>query len=402
MIEAYLRSDGRKGIRNVVAVAYLVECAHHVARRIVDKADDPDVHLIGFPGCFPNAYAGKIMRAIATHPNVGGMVLVSLGCESFDREGLREAVEASGRPVELLVIQEEGGTAATIERGLAAVERVRAEAAHTPRTPMRLNELIIGTICGGSDGTSGVTANPAVGRAFDRLVAEGATCIFEETGELIGCEAIMAERAVTPELGRELEACVEKAERYYSIMGFGSFAPGNAEGGLTTLEEKSMGAYCKSGSSPISGIVKPGDVPPTGGLYLLDVVPDGEPRFGFPNISDNAEIVELIACGAHMTLFTTGRGSVVGSAISPVIKICANPETARRLAADMDIDAGRILEGKATLADLGEEIHAKVLAVAEGERTVSEELGHQEFILTYKAFDPLGPSCLPLGAGGRA
>ena len=402
MIEAYLRSDGRKGIRNVVAVAYLVECAHHVARRIVDKADDPDVHLIGFPGCFPNAYAGKIMRAIATHPNVGGMVLVSLGCESFDREGLREAVEASGRPVELLVIQEEGGTASTIERGLAAVERVRAEAAQTPRTPMRLDELVVGTICGGSDGTSGVTANPAVGRAFDRLVAEGATCIFEETGELIGCEAIMAERAVTPELGRELEACVEKAERYYSIMGFGSFAPGNAEGGLTTLEEKSMGAYCKSGSSPISGIVKPGDVPPTGGLYLLDVVPDGEPRFGFPNISDNAEIVELIACGAHMTLFTTGRGSVVGSAISPVIKICANPETARRLAADMDIDAGRILEGKATLADLGEEIHAKVLAVAEGERTVSEELGHQEFILTYKAFDPLGPSCLPLGAGGPA
>ena len=402
MIEAYLRSDGRKGIRNVVAVAYLVECAHHVARRIVDKADDPDVHLIGFPGCFPNAYAGKIMRAIATHPNVGGMVLVSLGCESFDREGLREAVEASGRPVELLVIQEEGGTASTIERGLAAVGRVRAEAAQTPRTPMRLDELVVGTICGGSDGTSGVTANPAVGRAFDRLVAEGATCIFEETGELIGCEAIMAERAVTPELGRELEACVEKAERYYSIMGFGSFAPGNAEGGLTTLEEKSMGAYCKSGSSPISGIVKPGDVPPTGGLYLLDVVPDGEPRFGFPNISDNAEIVELIACGAHMTLFTTGRGSVVGSAISPVIKICANPETARRLAADMDIDAGRILEGKATLADLGEEIHAKVLAVAEGERTVSEELGHQEFILTYKAFDPLGPSCLPLGAGGRA
>ena len=402
MIEAYLRSDGRKGIRNVVAVAYLVECAHHVARRIVDKADDPDVHLIGFPGCYPNAYAGKIMRAIATHPNVGGMVLVSLGCESFDREGLREAVEASGRPVELLVIQEEGGTASTIERGLAAVERVRAEAAQTPRTPMRLDELVIGTICGGSDGTSGVTANPAVGRAFDRLVAEGATCIFEETGELIGCEAIMAERAVTPELGRELEACVEKAERYYSIMGFGSFAPGNAEGGLTTLEEKSMGAYCKSGSSPISGIVKPGDVPPTGGLYLLDVVPDGEPRFGFPNISDNAEIVELIACGAHMTLFTTGRGSVVGSAISPVIKICANPETARRLAADMDIDAGRILEGKATLADLGEEIHAKVLAVAEGERTVSEELGHQEFILTYKAFDPLGPSCLPLAAGARA
>jgi altronate dehydratase large subunit len=398
MIEGYLRSDGRKGIRNVVAVAYLVECAHHVARRIVDKADDPDVHLIGFPGCYPNAYAAKVMKAIAIHPNVGGMVLVSLGCESFDRNGLREAVEASGRPVELLVIQQEGGTAATIERGLAAVERIRAVAAQTPRAPMRIDELIVGTICGGSDGTSGISANPAAGRAFDRLVAEGATCIFEETGELIGCETIMAERAITPELGRELEACVEKAERYYTIMGFGSFAAGNAEGGLTTLEEKSMGAYSKSGASPISGIVKPGDVPPAGGLYLLDVVPDGEPRFGFPNISDNAEIVELIACGAHLTLFTTGRGSVVGSAISPVIKICGNPETARRLAADMDVNAGRILEGDATLDQVGDEIYDRVLATAAGERTVSEELGHREFILTYKAFEPIGPACLP----GRA
>jgi altronate hydrolase len=402
MIEGYLRADGRKGIRNVVAVAYLVECAHHVARKVVETADDPDVHLIGFPGCFPNAYAAKVMRAIATHPNVGGMVLVSLGCESFDREGLRQAVEASGRPAELLIIQDEGGTAATIERGLAAVERVRAAAAETRRAPMRMDELVIGTICGGSDGTSGITANPAVGRAFDRLVGEGATCIFEETGELIGCEAIMAERAITPELGRELQACVEKAERYYTTMGFGSFAPGNADGGLTTLEEKSMGAYSKSGSSPISGIVKPGDVPPSGGLYLLDVVPDGEPRFGFPNISDNAEIVELIACGAHLTLFTTGRGSVVGSAISPVVKICANPETARRLAADMDVNAGRILEGAATLDEVGEEIYAMVLAIASGDRTVSEDLGHQEFILTYKAFEPIGPSCLPLAAGRSA
>jgi len=396
--EAFQRADGRKGIRNVVAVAYLVECAHHVARRIVDKADDPDVQLIGFPGCFPNAYAAKVMNAIATHPNVGGMVIVSLGCESFNREALRKAVAASGRPVELLVIQEEGGTAATIDKGLAAVERVRAEAAKAPRTEMRIDELVVGTICGGSDGTSGITANPAVGRAFDRLVADGATCIFEETGELVGCEGIMADRAVTPELAQEIRASVEKAERYYTVMGFGSFAPGNAEGGLTTQEEKSMGAYSKSGSSPISGILKPGDIAPAGGLYLLDVVPDGEPRFGFPNISDNAEIVELIACGSHVILFTTGRGSVVGSAISPVIKICANPETALRLAADMDINAGRILDGEATLDQVGDEICDQVLAVAAGKRTVSEALGHQEFILTYKAFDPIGPSCLPLSA----
>ena len=396
--EAFVRQDGRKGIRNVIAVAYLVECAHHVARRIVDKADDPDVQLIGFPGCFPNAYAAKVMTAIATHPNVGGMVIVSLGCESFNREALRKAVVASGRPVELLVIQEEGGTAATIDKGLAAVARVRAEAARAPRTMMQVDELVVGTICGGSDGTSGISANPAVGRAFDRLVADGAICIFEETGELVGCEGIMADRAVTPELAQEIRASIEKAERYYTVMGFGSFAPGNAEGGLTTQEEKSMGAYSKSGSSAISGILKPGDLAPAGGLYLLDVVPDGEPRFGFPNISDNAEIVELIACGSHLILFTTGRGSVVGSAISPVIKICANPETARRMAADMDINAGRILEGETSLAQVGDEIYGEVLAVAAGKRTASEALGHQEFILTYKAFDPIGPSCLPLSA----
>ena len=402
MIDGWLRADGRKGIRNVVAVAYLVECAHHVARRIVDKVDDPDVHLIGFPGCYPNAYATRVMEAVATHPNVGGVVLVSLGCESFDRERLTEIVRASGRPVELLVIQQAGGTAATIAAGMAAVARVRAAAGEAARATLAVEELVVATICGGSDGTSGITANPAVGRAFDRLVEAGATCIFEETGELVGCETIMATRAITPELGREIENCVHKAERYYTTMGYGSFAPGNAEGGLTTQEEKSMGAYSKSGSSPISGIVKPGDVPPTGGLYLLDVVPDGEPRFGFPNISDNAEIVELIACGAHLTLFTTGRGSVVGSAVSPVIKICANPETARRLADDMDVNAGRILEGAATLDDVGHEIFERVLAVAAGERSVSETLGHREFILTYKAFDPIGPACLPRRLGVAA
>uniref|UniRef100_UPI0035CB4A8C UxaA family hydrolase n=1 Tax=uncultured Sphingomonas sp. TaxID=158754 RepID=UPI0035CB4A8C len=395
MISAWARADGRKGIRNVVAVAYLVECAHHVARRIVDKTDDADVHLIGFPGCYPNSYADKVMKAIATHPNVGGLVIVSLGCESFNREGLAAVVAASGRPVETLVIQQNGGTAATIAAGLEAVARVQAIADAGPRVAMAVSELVVGTICGGSDGTSGITANPAVGRVFDRLVGEGATCIFEETGELVGCEGIMADRALTPELGAELIASVRKAEHYYTVLGFGSFAPGNAEGGLTTQEEKSMGAYSKSGSSIISGIVKPGDVPPSPGLYMLDVVPDGEPRFGFPNISDNAEIVELIACGAHLNLFTTGRGSVVGSAISPVIKICANPETARKLAGDMDVNAGRILEGEATIEQVGTEIYDQVVAVAQGARSVSEELGHREFILTYKSFDPVGPACLP-------
>jgi len=396
-MQGFVRSDGRKGIRNVVAVAYLVECAHHVAGQIAGPFRDRGVHLIGFPGCFPSAYAARILRQLGTHPNVGAVLLVSLGCESFDRRGLAEAIAASGRPVETVVIQEIGGTRKAVQAGRAWVMEALGKLAATPRGPMDPSELVVGTICGGSDATSGLTANPAAGRAFDLLVERGATCIFEETGELIGCEQFMARRAATPPLGRQIVASVEKAARYYATLGHSSFAPGNAEGGLTTIEEKSLGAYAKSGKSVISGLIKPGDVPPRGGLYLLDVVPDGDVRFGFPNVSDNAEIVELMACGCHLTLFTTGRGSVVGSAIGPVIKICANPDTYRRMGEDMDVNAGRILEGRATLDEVGREIFDRVLAVAGGTPSLSEDLGHQEFILTYKSFEPIGPECLPAG-----
>ena len=391
----YLRQDGRKGIRNVVLVVYLVECAHHVARKIVSSIDSEDVQLVGFPGCFPNEYSLRVMKQVCTHPNVGGVVLISLGCEGFDREALATAIEASNRPVQTLVIQETGGTVSSINVGVTHVKLFRKQLCAVETVEMKASDLVVGTICGGSDGTSPISANPAVGHSFDRLVGAEAACIFEETGELIGCEALMAARASTPNLAREIEAAVKKAARYYEVLGYGSFAPGNAEGGLTTIEEKSLGAYAKSGSSEIRGLIKPGDVPPSSGLYLLDVVPDGEPRFGFPNISDNAEIVELIACGAHVILFTTGRGSVVGSAVSPVIKICGNPDTYNNLKEDMDINAGRIIEGNATTAEIGDEIYSKVIAVASGERTKSELLRHQEFILTYKAFDPIGPACLP-------
>ena len=189
---------------------------------------------------------------------------------------------------------------------------------------------------------------------------------------------------------------IAKAAQYYATLGYASFAPGNADGGLTTIEEKSLGAYAKSGQSRIDGIVKPGIAPPRGGLYLLDVVPDGEVRFGFPNINDNAEIAELIACGAQLILFSTGRGSVVGSAIAPVIKVCANPDTYKRMEEDMDVDAGRILEGRASLPEVGREIFDLIGRVGAGAATKSEALGHQEFILTYKSFEPLGPACLPV------
>jgi len=394
-LQGFLRSDGRKGIRNCIVVAYLVECAHHVAREIVDAFRGQPVHLIGFGGCYPNAYADRMMNTLCTHPNVGGALLLSLGCESFNRHRLAENIAKTGRPVETVVIQQTGGTRKSIDSGKAWVARALQQIAEVPRAPLHVNELVVGTVCGGSDATSGISANPAVGRAFDILVRQGAVTIFEETGEMIGLEDAMSKRAITSELGHELKISVEKAARYYKQMGHASFAPGNAEGGLTTIEEKSIGAYCKSGDSPISGLIKPGDVPRNGGLYLLDVVPDGEPRFGFPNINDNAEIAELIACGSHVILFTTGRGSVVGSAISPVIKICANPETYERMSDDMDINAGKILRLEAGVDEVGDEIYRKVLDVASGTQSCSESLGHQEFVLTYKSFEPIGPACLP-------
>jgi len=398
MIDAYLRADGRKGIRNTIVVSYLVECAHHVSREIVYEYRDKGVHLIGFPGCFPNAYAHKMMERLCTHPNVGAVLLVSLGCECFNKGALLETIRKSGRPVKLIGIQDIGGTRKTIAEGKAWVEQTLKQLENTPRVPMNVDELVVGTICGGSDATSGLTANPAMGRAFDFLVEQEATCIFEETGELIGMEHWMAKRAENPALGEEIIKTVAKAARYYAAFGHASIGPGNADGGLTTIEEKSLGAYAKSGQSVISGIIKPGDVPLRGGLYLLDVVPDGEPKFGFPNISDNAEIAELMACGSHLSLFSTGRGSVVGSAVSPVIKVCANPDTYKRMSDDMDVDAGRILEGRATLDEVGREIYDLIVRVANGEKTKSEELGHQEFILTYKSFEPIGPACLPSAA----
>jgi altronate dehydratase large subunit len=395
VMSGFLRADGKKGIRNLVLVGYLVECARHVAQEIVYHSGRNDVQMIGFGGCYPNAYADRMMNALCTHANVGAVLLVSLGCESFKSRQLGQNILRSGRLVHTITIQQSGGTLASIGEGGKWVEQAVRQLEGTPRAEIRVSELSVGTVCGGSDATSGMTANPAVGRAFDRLVEQGGTAIFEETGEMIGLENIISGRAVTKELAAELKNAVEKAARYYTAMGHGSFAPGNADGGLSTLEEKSIGAYCKGGNSPISGLIKPGDRPPHGGLYLLDVVPDGGPRFGFPNINDNAEIAEIIACGAHLILFTTGRGSVVGSAISPVIKICANPKTYERMKGDMDINAGEILTGESSIERVGDAIFEKVIAVGNGEATCSELLGHQEFVLTYKSFDPIGPSCLP-------
>jgi altronate hydrolase len=383
---AYLRKDGRKGIRNHILVVYTVECASFVAKRIVEKAVNPDVQLIGSGGCAPNEYITRMMQKLCTHPNVGGVLIVSLGCENLDFKGLAETVRNSGRPAENIIIQEHGGTTKSIDLGLQLLQKIGKEKITVPVCEITPEELIIGTICGGSDGYSGITSNPAIGRYFDRFIAQGGTGIFEEGGELIGCIGQMADRSISEEVKKQVKFALHKTEAYYEEMGNESFSLGNAEGGLTTIIEKSLGAYCKSGQSPIAGVIQPGEIPPSSGLYFLDVVPDGEVKWGFPNVSDNAEIAELIACGAHLILFSTGRGSVVGSAISPVIKISSNTVTYDAMEEDMDINAGKILDEKSSLSAIADEIVCAVDAVSQGALTKSETLGHTEFFLGYKYF----------------
>ena len=384
----YLRKDSSKGIRNIIVVTYLVECAHHVAEQIARQTDSKElpVHLIGFGGCAPNAYAQRVMERLCTHPNVGGVVIVSLGCENFLRDQLLEKVRQSGREGTLIVIQEEGGTQASIRKGVEAIQAMIPVVQAVPKVELLWKDLCIGTVCGGSDACSGITANPAVGRTFDQLVDSGATCIFEEPGELIGCEAMLRERGATSEVGQQLYDCIHKADVYYKKMGHDSFSQGNAEGGLTTIEEKSLGSYAKSGSRPINGLIRPGEIPATNGLYMMDVVPDGEARWGFPNVSDTAEIVEMIASGCHAVLYTTGRGSVAGSAIAPVIKVCSNPITYEHMSEDMDINAGRIISEGVTLEEISNELFQLIELVIDGQMTKSESLGHREFFLGYKEF----------------
>ena len=381
----YLRSDGQVGIRNTVQIVFLVECAHHVSKKVAESFAE-NVQYFGFPGCYPSDYGYRLVRSLCTHSNVGAVLLVSLGCECFDRNRLESDIRASGRPCQTLVIQQEGGTSATIEKGRRIVEEFLEQIDQTERRAIDFSDLIIGTVCGGSDGTSGITGNPGVGRAFDILLERNATCIFEESGELIGCEPHMMARAANNQVRDDIDQAMAKARNYYSVMGLGSFSSGNAVGGLTTLEEKSLGAYAKSGDGQIDGVIRPTERPDKPGLYLMDVVPDGEPRFGYPNICDTSEIIELIATGCHMVLFTTGRGSVIGSVIAPVIKVCNNPQTYARLGEDMDVNAGRIISEGAGLDDVAQEIVSLVGSVAAGKLTKAEQLGHVEFVLTYKDF----------------
>jgi altronate hydrolase len=383
----YLRPDGRKGVRNLVLIIYTVECAQHVAHAIA--AGEDDAHVIGFPGCYDNAYAIRLMLALARHPNVGAVLAVGLGCEYTQPEKIAATVRASGRPAEWFFIQQSGGTNSSVAKGKTIVSRLREQIrAETQRVPMTLTDLTVGCECGGSDGTSGLAGNPSVGAFFDLLVDAGGRAIFEETVEMIGLRDVMLARAANPDAKQQLAAAYDKAAGYCQAVRQYSVSPGNFAGGLTTIEEKSLGAFAKSGSRPIQGVIRVAEAPRGPGLWILDSVPDAHfMQFGYTNPNDTEGIMDLISAGSQIVLFVTGRGSVIGSPIAPLIKITGNSATYRAMMEDMDFDAGRVLTGELSLAQAGDELAGLVARVAAGEPSKPERLGHREYFVMYKHQD---------------
>lgn len=386
-LNGYLRQNGRKGIRNLIVVVYTVECAQHVAHEIARGEDD--VHVIGFPGCYDNAYAIRLMLALARHPNTGAVLAVGLGCEYTQPCQIAAAASQSGRLADSFYIQDAGGTASSIERGKEILRHFReALRTRTVRVPVTFADLTIGAECGGSDGTSGLAGNPAVGAAFDLLIDKGGTAIFEETVEMIGLRDVMRARGVNAQASEELAAVYDKAARYCESVRQYSVSPGNFAGGLTTIEEKSMGAFAKSGTRPIQGVIRVAEQPPRPGLWLLDSVPDEYfMQFGYTNPNDTEGIMDLISAGCQIVLFVTGRGSVIGSPIAPLIKVTGNGRTFARMRNDMDYNAGRILTGEISVARAGAELLDLAVSVANGAQTKPEALGHREYFIMYKHQD---------------
>jgi altronate dehydratase large subunit len=384
--QAWLRPDGRKGIRNLLLVVYTVQCAQHVAHEVARGEDD--AHVIGFPGCYENEYAIRLLLSLARHPNVGGVLAIGLGCEYTQPERIADAVRLSGRPAEAFFIQEHGGTLTSVAHGKSLLADLRRRASEFPRTEMTWGDLVVGAECGGSDATSGLAGNPVVGRFYDWLADQGGTAIFEETVEMIGLREMLSQRAANAAARVQIEAAYDKAEDYCRSVRQYSVSPGNFAGGLTTIEEKSLGAVAKSGSRSIQGVIRVAESPRTPGLWLLDSVPDPSfMQFGYTNPNDTEGIIDLISAGSHIVLFITGRGSVIGSPIAPLIKITGNSSTFRKMSGDIDFNAGCVLDGSATLHEAAQLLAQLVQRTAAGAPTKPESLGHREYFIMYKHQD---------------
>ncbi|MFD2924891.1 UxaA family hydrolase [Halobacillus naozhouensis] len=374
----YARKNGQAGIRNQIAVIPSVFCSAKVAERIAYQV--PGCVYFRHPvGCSQVGedleVTAKTLIAIGKNPNFAGVVVVGLGCERFSPYELADGIAPSNKMLETVVIQEEGDSLSAIQKGSKVAREMQQIASRQAREEFPVSELMIGLNCGGSDMTSGLIANPALGYASDKLVDQGGSSILSEITELIGTEDILARRASSDEVANSIKETINLTEQKLQRQTQNStnkkrthlISKGNYDGGLSSVVEKSLGSMKKSGDAEFSGVIQYGHQPDGKGLFLLDSPGhDGEVSTG------------QVAAGAQMILFPTGRGTPTGFPGIPVIKITGNSKTYSKMKENIDINTGSVLNGEKTLEQSGEGIYQEILEVASGKQVKSEILGHDE------------------------
>lgn len=389
--DGFRRADGSAATRNYVGIVTTVNCSASVANYIADgfcgdalagyPSVDGVVALTHGSGCCMGAeeegmiQLQRTLAGFARHPNFGGVLLLGLGCETNQVAWLQDLVGDTGnKPVHAMTIQELGGTATTVQHGRGLVREILQDIGNLKREAIPASELVVGLECGGSDGYSGISANPALGVAADMLVAHGGTAILSETPEIYGAEHLLAGRAASDGVAADLNGLIRWWEAYAKQNNSridNNPTHGNKAGGLTTILEKSLGAIAKAGKTALNGVYRYAEPVTDKGLVFMD-----SPGYDPPSITG------MVASGANLVAFTTGRGSVYGCKPSPSLKIATNSALYQRMAGDMDINAGRIIDGEASVDEIGKEIFERLLATASGQPTRSEAqgFGDDEFV----------------------
>jgi altronate dehydratase large subunit len=375
----YLRPDGRVGTRNHLLVVPTVICASVVAERIASAVAPVGAALPHLAGCGQLGPDRRLthdtLAAYCGHPNVGAVLVVALGCEQVIAQHLADAARAAGKPAAVLAIQSEGGTVRTTTRGIEIARSLVDALEQQERTACDLDQLILCVKCGGSDYTSGLAANPALGRVADRLVDAGGTAVLGEITEIMGAEHLLAARAVSPEPAAQLIRIISRVEAEAIALGLDirgtQPSPGNIRGGLTTIEEKSLGATHKGGErTPLTDVV----------AYAARITRRGLTVMDTPGL-DVESVTGMVGGGAQVVVFTTGLGTPTGNPIAPVIKITGNAQTATMMADNLDLDVSGILDGRETLDTAADRLFDQVLTVCAGASTAAERLGHREFAI---------------------
>lgn len=376
----YRRAEGRAGIRNHVLILPSCVCGSETARIVASQVKGA-VNIVFNTGCSDvqanTDMSQKVLTGFACNPNVYGVVIIGLGCETVGHRQLREKIQKmTSKPVVSFGIQEEGGTLKTIEKAVRAARQMAAEAAMQPKERFDISELLLGIECGGSDATSGLGSNPAVGELSDLLVDLGASTIMSESIEWIGGEHVLAKRAATPEIHNQIIEVCRAYEEHLKAAGqdcrAGQPTPGNKAGGLSTLDEKSLGCIRKGGSRPIVEVLQQAERPTKTGAIVMDTA-------GF----DISSVTSMVAGGCNAVIFTTGRGTPTGNAIVPVLKVTANERTYHMMEDNMDMDLSAVIRGEKTFREMGQALLAEVGAICNGKLTKAEAYGFSDIAVDH-------------------